>query len=433
LGGALAIAGVLGLLGAPRSAAAEDLPEPKASGSNTLSKRDAVIRELQEALADRDVAYRELELRLAALERAFVQLARAASGSGSPTVRAADPADAPKGEGGSPEREAPASTVETHAAAEADGSAGQDPGDADSPKSGPGQFEVEEDTAERALERTLTAAGALLLLPGSAELSTSISYTHGVEDTVTILPPPPENLSASLKARRDVVRTELQLQIGLPYDSQIELGLPYSFVDQEVFAELDFLAIDRESEWGHGIGDLRVGLAKGLLREGRWWPDAIARVFWDTDTGRTRDGPVVLGRNGFNELGGSLTLTKRQDPLVFVGNVGYETSFEKYNIEHGDRLNVLVGAFLAASPETSLRFVFQQGFTDEVRINEPPFNGKLPASDLTTSVLTLGASSVIGRGVLLDLSVGAGLTDDAPDYTARLSMAWRFNLFSEIW
>jgi hypothetical protein len=35
--------------------------------------------------------------------------------------------------------------------------------------------------------------------------------------------------------------------------------------------------------------------------------------------------------------------------------------------------------------------------------------------------------------MLLDLSVGAGLTDDAPDYTTRLSLAWRFNLFREIW
>jgi hypothetical protein len=259
-----------------------------------------------------------------------------------------------------------------------------------------------------------------------AELNTSISYTHGVDDTVTFLQP--ENLSTRLEASRDVVRTEFQLRVGLPYDSQIELGLPYSFEDQEVFTELDFQAIDRESAWGHGIGDLRVGLAKGLLREGRWWPDVIARVFWDTNTGRKRDGEVVLGRNGFHELGGSLTLTKRQDPLVFVGNVGYETSFESRNIEPGDRLDVLVGAFLAASPETSLRFVFQQSFTDEVRINEPPFNGKLPASDLTSGVLTLGASSVIGRGLLLDLAVGAGLTDDAPDYTARLSLAWRFNL-----
>ena len=64
-----------------------------------------------------------------------------------------------------------------------------------------------------------------------------------------------------------------------------------------------------------------------MLHEHNWWPDLIGRVTWDTDSGETSD-DGFFGR-GFNELQGSLTMTKRQDPLVFIGSASYGTTFEK--------------------------------------------------------------------------------------------------------
>ena len=127
---------------------------------------------------------------------------------------------------------------------------------------------------------------------------------------------------------------------------------------------------------------------------------------------------------GFNELQGSLTMTKRQDPLVFIGSASYGTTFEKDDIKPGDQLGFSVGAVLAASPETSLRVVLNQTFVNELKLDGRAISG----SDQVFGTLNFGASSIIGRGKFLDLTAGIGLTDEAPDYSVGLSFAIRFDV-----
>jgi hypothetical protein len=82
----------------------------------------------------------------------------------------------------------------------------------------------------------------------------------------------------------------------------------------------------------------------------------------------------------------------------------------------GDQVNFLTGVFLASSPETSLRAVLQNNFLQDIRINDVTFKG----SDTVQSILTFGASSILGRGVLIDLQAGIGPTNSAPKYTVIL-------------
>jgi hypothetical protein len=79
---------------------------------------------------------------------------------------------------------------------------------------------------------------------------------------------------------------------------------------------------------------------------------------------------------------------------------------------------------LAASPGTSLRLALDQTFVDGSKVDGEGING----SDSVIGTATLGASVVLGRGVLLDVAADIGLTDDAPDYAARASLPIRFNL-----
>jgi hypothetical protein len=80
---------------------------------------------------------------------------------------------------------------------------------------------------------------------------------------------------------------------------------------------------------------------------------------------------------------------------------------------------------LAASPETSLRAIIDQTFVDEIKIADRVVNG----SDQTVGILSLGASLLIGRSTLLDVSTDIGLTNEAPDYSVRISIGQRFTLF----
>jgi hypothetical protein len=151
--------------------------------------------------------------------------------------------------------------------------------------------------------------------------------------------------------------------------------------------------------------------------------DLIGRVTWNTATGERRDNGVALNGD-FDEIRGTLSALKRQDPLAFVGAVSYQTAFEQDDIDPGDELAFSIGTVLAASPETSLRLALSQTFVEEVEIE----GNRIRGSDQVMASLTLGAAAVLGRGLLVDLSADVGLTDDAPDYAISIGLPIRFDL-----
>jgi hypothetical protein len=104
----------------------------------------------------------------------------------------------------------------------------------------PGQFEVDEEAAERALERTLVVTGALLLPFGKADIEPSFTYIRSQEEAPTIFFAQGRQLIASQDRRRNTFNGELFLRVGLPFDSQLEVGIPYRYVEQEVVTEVGF-------------------------------------------------------------------------------------------------------------------------------------------------------------------------------------------------
>jgi hypothetical protein len=281
------------------------------------------------------------------------------------------------------------------------------------PETAPGQFEVDAEAAE--LERALY---------GQAELQPSLEYVHREADTPGILTVDGSQFIASNNVRRDELTTALGLRVGLPYDAQFELSLPARYVDQSEVATTDFSPRSEASDSGFGLGDVTVGLAKTLLREGAWWPDLVGWFRWDTDTGKRRDDDLFLGGYGFNELLFSLNAVKHQDPLAFLAGISYETAFEKDDERPGDEIDLTIGTVLAASPETSLRFVFEQAIMGEAEFAGQDVDG----SDMKTGTLTIGASSILERGMFLDAALGIGLTDEAADYSVIVSLPIRFDV-----
>jgi hypothetical protein len=351
------------------------------------------MEQLLRRLEERDTLIADLQRRVGELERQIAPTA----GRVPPVASSAEQESSTKVE------EAPA--VESGAA-----------------QTAPGQFEVDEQAAERALERTLVVTGALLLPFGTADIQFSFAYIRSQENVPTFSEQG-RQLIALQEVRGNIFNGNLSLRFGLPFDSQLEVGIPYRHVEQEVITERGFGARAKTEAHGSGFGDIDLGLAKGLLHERGWWPNLIGRVTWDTDSGETSDDGLALG-GGFNELQGSLTMTKRQDPLVFIGSVSYGTTFEKDDINPGDQLGFSVGALLAASPETSLNIILNQTFVNELEVGDRALSG----SDLVVGTLNFGASSIIGRGKFLGLTAGMGLTDNAPDYSVGISFAVPFNI-----
>lgn len=287
------------------------------------------------------------------------------------------------------------------------------------PRPGPGSFEVDEEAAQRALERTLTQSGALLLPPRTieltpsfmyrrAELSTQVPATIAVAGSAT-----PSLVLANQRTRRNENTVRLDLRAGMPYNSQLELSLPYNTVRSSQVSDLGTAT----SANGNGIGDVTLAVAKTLTRENGWRPDLIGRLTYNTGSGRRQDNGVPL-IGGHRQVQAELVAIKRQDPLAFVAGAFYAKSFEKDSIKPGDAAGLSLTAVLAASPATSLQF----GFT-QVHRQRQEFNGaKLAGSDQTYGLVTLGASSVLSRDLTLVTQVGIGVGDDAPKYSITVSL-----------
>jgi hypothetical protein len=287
----------------------------------------------------------------------------------------------------------------------------------------PGSFEIDEDAAQRALERTLVQTGALLLPFGQAEIQPFATYTRREDDAPLLIRSPIGPVTANQRIRRDEIDAGANILVGLPFESQLEVRVPGRFINEDATFSAPGLFPSNMKESASTFGDVSVGLAKTLMHETDWLPDVIGRITWDSATGSIQDNNILTGI-GFNDFIGSLTFLKRQDPLAFTGRVAYKTSLKAEGIEPGDQVEFAVNAILAASPQTSLNIGLQQAFLQETKLN----NIKIPGSDGVVSAFTAGASSTIGRNLFFSVLGGVGLTEESPDYFLNLTIPIRFDV-----
>ena len=154
------------------------------------------------------------------------------------------------------------------------------------PSSRPGTLEVDEAAAERALERSLTQSGALLLPSGVAEVQFGMGYARTEQRTPTLLLLPGGQWAVGqVEARGNDATASLSARIGLPRDMQFEFSLPYRSSRQSLVEPTGpNTALETRSRVS-GSEDVSFGLAKTLSREQGWLPDVIGRVGWNTGSG----------------------------------------------------------------------------------------------------------------------------------------------------
>jgi hypothetical protein len=364
------------------------------------------VEELLRRLEARDAAIARLEARVEQLERR-------SSAAPAATPVAAPPPSSPQPAAPPPPPAQPAATRQVEAA----------------PQRAPGSFDVDPEAAERALERTLVLRGDLLLPSGRLEVEPFGQYSFTDDDSGRRIIAidtnnngiPDDAIVETVTVRTDEFTAGVGLRLGLPYDMQLEASLPFNLARRQIGETLSGAS---EEDTGSGIGDIRIGLAKTLVREQGFIPDIIGRVAWDTNTGRDEASGVPLD-SGYNEFSVSLSAVKRQDPLAFIGRLGFETALENDNIRPGNLYSFGIGAVLAASPDTSLSLNFDAAYRDEFEFDGRSVDG----SDQNVATLSLGASSVVGRATLVNVNVGAGLTDDGANYFFNVAVPFRSTLW----
>lgn len=285
----------------------------------------------------------------------------------------------------------------------------------------PGAFEIDEEAAQRALERTLTQSGALLLPVRTFELTPSFTYRRDELTTsvpATFTPPgggAPATVLVNRRTRRNENIARLDFRAGMPYNMQLEASLPYNYVRTSQVTDFGNTTSDNGN--GNGTGDFTLGVAKTLTREKGWKPDLIGRLSYGFGNGSRQDNGVGL-TGGYRQLQAELVGIKRQDPIAFVASAFFAKSFEKDGIRPGDAVGFSLSSVLAASPATSLQFGFSQIHRQEQELNGVEISG----SDQTYGVFNIGASSVLSRDLTLVTQFGIGLGGDAPEYTFTVSL-----------
>ena len=303
--------------------------------------------------------------------------------------------------------------------------------DLESPPRRPGSFDIDEEAATRALERSLIQINALLLPTGKMELSTIFGFSSDATDIPVIVPVTDPNDASQVINTLGVTQIEnrnydaiVSASIGLPYDAQFSLNIPFAVKNLFTSTALQLGTIGEENSSIDGLGDISLSFLKTIAKEKGRRPDIITRFSVDFDTGETNNSGLSTGSDAIEYTIG-LSATKRQDPLVFSYQLSHTFSERNNGFKAGDVTQLTLGAILAASPYTSIRFSFSQSVVGKANIDGSDIDraNRAPAS------LSIGTSSVIGRSVFLFSDVSAGLNDTATDYRISIGLSHQFSVF----
>ena len=139
----------------------------------------------------------------------------------------------------------------------------------------------------------------------------------------------------------------------------------------------------------------------------------------------------------------SVTFIYPSDPVVFFGNLGYLWTLEDDKgtftevvdgeevtsgfgkVDPGDAIRMNFGMGLGLNDRSSLSLSYSLDSFSETRI-ENSVTKKIAGSDVTVGRLLLGFSLRTKKGTPLNLAIGIGATEDAPDTDLSFRMPVNF-------
>ena len=283
-----------------------------------------------------------------------------------------------------------------------------------------------------ALENTLIERGGLLLPLWAYSIEPSLSYIQSsaeniVVDGFTIFPVLVVGDIVSERVVRDLTVFNLTYRLGLPWNTQFDLRIPYGHQKFRSFSADG----TEETLNDNGPGDIEVGLSAQLYQGQGRWPDVEASLRYKSDSGNSpfdaEDGDIFVG-TGYKSFNLLLTAVKVNDPVVYFGGIDYTSnrsttqSIGKFN--PGDSWGFNLGLAIALNLNNSISFAYDQHFTQKSRLD----GIKLPGSYSTTGIFSIGSTYSLTDTSTIDFSVGIGVTEDSPDLLVSMALPFRGQL-----
>ncbi|MBV7314083.1 transporter [Shewanella sp. NIFS-20-20] len=203
------------------------------------------------------------------------------------------------------------------------------------------------------------------------------------------------------------------------------------------------------------LGDISAGVYYRIMAEQGAWPDWVWNVRvrmptgkhpYDIDLVSSESGNLtypIETPSGAGNWGVStgFSLAKTYDPAIVFFNLNYGWNLPQQfddisglgefdtpgTIDLGDYVDYSLGLAFAVSERMSLGMSFNQRFYGRTRQR---LDGqgweKIPRSDTNTATLGIGATLALSDNLSMVTSIGAGLTEDTPDYQISLRFPYRF-------
>ncbi|WP_221931032.1 transporter [Telmatospirillum sp. J64-1] len=295
----------------------------------------------------------------------------------------------------------------------------------------------------------------VLTPPGRFVIEPSLEFSHtssnrfvvggaAVLDTVLI------GAFEATQARRETVTATLGVRTGIMNRLEGEIRIPYVYRSDRttntiLATETTTATTDISS---HDLGDIEAALHYQLNEARPGEPVLIANLRVKSDSGRgpydvsrTTSGPTagleteLPTGSGFWGIEPSVTFLMPSDPVVFFGNIGYMWNIARdinksiggalvERVDPGDSIRFSVGMGLAMNERTSfsLSYSYDYIYPTDTRID----GVKYSTETLHVGALTFGVNYQLRDDFGINFSVGAGLTEDAPDMRMILRTPFSF-------
>ncbi len=286
---------------------------------------------------------------------------------------------------------------------------------------------------------------------GSLNLEPSFLYSYSSSDRIalvgyTIIPAITIGLIDVRSISRETYVTSLAARYGLTNRIELEARIPYVYRNESASTSPFATAsnITDSSADGDGIGDIDFGVRYQMNRQTVGGPSFIASLRVKTDSGT---GPFDVSYDpntnlytesptgsGFWGVQPGLTAIFPTDPAVFFGSINYMWNIEKDvgtvdNVDYGDfdpgdSYGFSFGMGLALNEKASFSLGYEHTVIMKNKLNGETIAGE---QNIQVGILTVGYSYLVRDDLSVIFSLGAGLTDAAPD--VQLTVKAPYNVF----
>lgn len=227
------------------------------------------------------------------------------------------------------------------------------------------------------------------------------------------------------KIKRDMLTTNFRLRY-LTDNTTWEIVIPYSVRRDEIIKYAD---TDQEGEPtleihdDNGLGDILLNFQSNLRYGGNIYDNTQINLGVKTTTGRkyNPDTEISFG-SGFYGLKVGFSHIKQIDPVVLFGSTNYFWNIKDEDTDPGDTIQYSIGMAYALTQNFSINSRLEHSITTSTFQN----NEKVIGSNVNAASLYIGGSYTTDSGSQLNLSIGAGLTEDSADFNIQINKPYYF-------